>query len=192
MRALPLLPIALLAVLAAVSGWLLWQLRERDAAPVMVGPPRSDYSLEDFQLVALDAAAQESFLARGPRLSRHPQLGTIDIEQPRFSFPQNDAAPGMAPWTSRAERAWVSRDGSELRLSGAVALRGPANDPQAPMLVTERLTVFPRDDRVETDAAVTVTEPGSILRARGLRAELDTRRVELLSEVRIRHEPPRR
>jgi lipopolysaccharide export system protein LptC len=187
-RTVPLLPFAVLLLLAAASGWLLWQLREPPAPPALVGPPRSDYTLEEFELVALDADGRESFLARGPRLARHPFLGTLDIEQPRFVIPDR----GGAPWTSRADRAWVSRDGTELRLLGAVELRGPAADPAAPRLVTERLNVYPREDRVDTEAAVTVTEPGSILRARGLRAELDARRVELLSEVRIRHEAPRR
>jgi lipopolysaccharide export system protein LptC len=187
-RALPLLPILLLGLLAAATGWLLWQLRDRDPAAELVGPPRSDYSLDTFELVALDADGSESFYAYGPRASRHPFLGTIDIEQPRFAFPDREGA----RWTSRADRAWLSRDGNELRMSGTVELRGPPDDPSAPQLDTERLNVFLRENRVETDAAVTVTEPGSILRARGLRAELDTRRVELLSEVRIRHDAPRR
>jgi lipopolysaccharide export system protein LptC len=188
MRVLPLLPILLLALIAAATGWLLWQLRDQAPPTELLGPPRSDYSLDDFELVALDADGREAFFATGPRLARHPQLGTIDIEQPRFAFPDRDGA----VWTSRAERAWLNREGSELRLHDAVELLGPPDDDAPMRLTTERLDVFPRDNRVATEAAVTITEPGSILRARGLRAELDTRRVELLSEVKIRHEPPRR
>lgn len=178
-----------LALIAAATGWLLWQLRERDAPPVLVGPPRSDYSLERFELVALDESGGEAFAAHGPRLSRHPYLGTIDIEQPRFTFPDREGA----LWRSQATRAWVSRDGAELRLLGAVELEGPAEGAAEPIrLRSERLNVYPKENRVDTDLAVTVSEPGSILRARGLRADLDARRVELLSEVKIRHEPPRR
>jgi lipopolysaccharide export system protein LptC len=188
MRQLPLGPILLLALVAAATGWLLWQLREQAPPAELLGPPRSDYSLERFELVALDSDGRESFYATGPRLARHPQLGTIDIEQPRFAFPDSNGE----RWTSRARRAWVSRDGSELRLHDAVELRGPPGQAEPLRLLTDRLDVFPRDNRVATESAVTVTEPGSILRARGLRADLDTRRVELLSEVRIRHEPPRR
>jgi lipopolysaccharide export system protein LptC len=189
MRSLPLVPLLILASVAAATGWLLWLLREADPPAVLVGPPRSDYSVEQFQLVALDAAGAEAFAAHGPRLARHPFLGTIDIEEPRFTFPDQEGA----LWHSRAARAWVSRDGSELRLLGDVELDGPAADAAEPIrLRSERLDVFPRENRVATDTAVTVTEPGSILRARGLRADLDARRVELLSEVKIRHEPPRR
>lgn len=201
------LPAALLVVAAIASGVWLWQLREPEAPAQLVGPPRSDYTLTDFELVALDEDGRESFVARGPRLDRHPYLGTLDIEQPRFVVPDANGV----PWTSRARRAFVSRDGDELQLIGEVELLGPAlgaADARADAaaataargaagagalrLVTERLHVYPRDNRASTHAAVTITEPGSILRARGLRADLDARRVELLSEVRIRHEPPAR
>jgi lipopolysaccharide export system protein LptC len=191
MKQLPVLPILLLALLAAASGWLLWQLREQAPPAELLGPPRSDYSLETFELVALDAEGREAFHATGPRLARHPQLGTIEIEEPRLAFPDRHGE----VWTSRSRRAWLSRDGSELRLHEQVELLGPPGEPgeDEPLrLQSERLDVFPRENRVATEAAVTVTEPGSILRGRGLRADLDTRRVELLSEVRIRHEPPRR
>ena len=178
-------PLAVLALFVLASSWLLWQWRDDDAPPPLVGPPRSDYQLIDFELIALDEAGKESFAAHGPRLERHPQLATIDIEQPRFVFPNAEGE----RWTSRAERAWVNRDGSELRLIDKVLVEGPTVAAEEPIrLRSQRLTVFPKQDRVETDAAVTVTEPGSILRGRGMRADLATHRVELLSEVRIRHE----
>jgi lipopolysaccharide export system protein LptC len=188
-KTLPLLPILLLTLLAIATGALLWQLRDQSRPTELLGPPRADYRLEVFELIALDADGRESFQARGPRLDRHPQLGTIDIEQPRFVIPDQDGA----PWKARSRRAWLSRDGNELQLHGAVVLLGPQESDAAPIrLETERLNVFPRENRVDTDLAVTGTEPGSILRGRGMRADLDARRVELMSEVRIRHEPPDR
>ncbi len=175
-----------LFLLAAVSGWWVWRLHSDAAAPPLVGPPRSDYLLYDFSLVALDVDGRESFAASGPRLTRHPGLGTLDVEQPHFSSPD---ARGEV-WTSRAARAWVSRDGSEVRLLGDAEVLGPPPASGAPIrMSSDRLVLFPRTQRIETDAPVTVTEPGSILRATGMRAEIDARRVELLSQVRIQHEP---
>lgn len=179
----------LLFAAAVLSGVWVWQLRKDDSPPSLVGPPRSDYALHDFSLIALDEAGKESFTASGPRLSRHPHLGTIDIEQPRFSSP--DASGGV--WTSRSTRAWVNREGSEMRLLGDALVEGPVESGVDPLRVrSEALTLFPRDRRIESAVAVTVTEPGSILTATGLRGEMDTRRVELLSDVRIRHEARKR
>jgi lipopolysaccharide export system protein LptC len=181
---------ALLLVAAVATGWLAWQLRRVDEPPPLVGPPRSDYSLREFELIAFDEQGVESFSARGPRLARHHHLGTIEIEQPRFRVPDS-AGDG---WNGRAQRGWISADGNELRLLGDVDLLGPVGEAgEEPMhLVTPALNVFPREDRVATDAAVTVTGPGSILRGRGMRADLQARRVELLAEVKIRYEPASR
>jgi len=177
-----------LALLAAASSIGVWQLRRDEAPPVLLGPPRSDYVLIDFDLLALDLDGKESFWAAGPRLTRHPGLGTLDIEQPRFSSPDKHGA----VWTSRADRAFVNREGTELQLLQAAEVRGPAPAVGAPILLrSEALTLYPREQRLVSDVAVTVTEPGSILSATGLRADLNAQRVELLKDVRIRHEASR-
>ena len=174
-----------LFLLAALSGWWVWRLQADAAPPPLVGPPRSDYLLHDFSLIALDADGRESFAASGPRLTRHPGLGTLDVEQPRFSSP--DANGDV--WNSRAQRAWVSRDGSEVRLLGNAEVIGPAPAAGDPIrMVSDLLVLFPRTRLIETDLPVTVTEPGSILQGSSLRADIDARRVQL-TQVRIQHEP---
>ncbi|HET6604964.1 MAG TPA: LPS export ABC transporter periplasmic protein LptC [Xanthomonadaceae bacterium] len=178
------LPHLLLVVVAAVSGWWLWQLSQRDEPPQLVGPPRSDYSLEDFELVALDSDGVESFSVRGPRLARHPYLGTLDVQSPRFVFPDPDGS----PWQARSDRAWVSAEGDEIRLLRDVRVEGRGKKGGRIELTTSELSVFPRERRAETGQSVTVTAPGSILRGLGLRADFDARRIELLSEVRARYD----
>ena len=170
------LPGLVLFVVAAVTGWMVWQLREDEAPPPLYGPPRSDYMLLDFEMLSLDEQGVESFSAQGPMLSRHPHLGTLDVERPRFLFPDRDGK----PWNARAGRAWVAQDGDELRLTGSVEFDGPRDAQGARIEVrTPDLTVLPEANEVRTDSAVTVTGPGSILRGRGLRADLDERRFKL-------------
>lgn len=175
---------AALALLAIATSVWVWHLH-RDAEPApLVGPPRSDYLLFDFDLVALDEQGRESFSAAGPRLARHPHLGTLEIDQPRFSTP--DAEGGT--WRSRAERAFVDAEGDELRLVGNVVLHGP--DTEAPLRLSgQSLNLYARQRRVASDAPVTITQPGSILTTNGLRGDLDTRSLELLSRIRLQHEP---
>lgn len=173
-------PGALLLVAAATSSLALWWLYRQDEPEPLTGPPRSDYFLSDFDLVALDSGGKESFHVTGPYLSRHPYLGTIEIEQPRFALP--DSREGT--WLARADRAWVDAGGTELRLIGAVALDSPPEGGSGELAFrSERLDVFPRERKVQSDAVVTLTSRDSILRGRGLRADLDTRRFQLLDEV---------
>ena len=170
------LPGVLLALAVAVTGWMVWQLQEDDLPPPLYGPPRSDYVLIDFEMLSLDEQGVEAFSAKGPMLARHPYLGTLDVEQPRFLFPDSEGK----PWNARAGRAWVAEDGNELRLSESVEFDGPRDAQGARIEVrTPDLTVLPEVNEVQTDSAVTVTGPGSILRGRGLRADLDARRFRL-------------
>ena len=48
------LPGLLLLLVAAVTGWFVWQLQLGEEPLPLVGPPRSDYVLVDFELVSLD------------------------------------------------------------------------------------------------------------------------------------------
>ena len=177
-----------LALLALLTGWAVWQLREADAPPSLIGPPRSDYFVEDYELIGFDEAGKEAFWLRGPRLARHPQLGTLELEQPRLGMP---AEPQR--WRGRAERGWVSAEADRVRLIGDVELRSSPQPDQGVMRLTaDSLDLLPEASRAETDSAVTIEGPGSILRGRGLRADLSTRDVELLAEVTGRYEPIRR
>ena len=181
------LPGLVLFVVAAVTGWMVWQLRGEEAPPPLYGPPRSDYLLMDFDLVSLDDNGKESFRVHGPMLARHPHLGTLDVEQPRFLFPD---ASGK-PWNARAGRAFVTARAEELRLSGGVEFDGPQELRGRIELRTPELTVLPKSREVKTDAVVTINGPGSILRGRGLRAELNSRRFQL-AEVTGNYAPASR
>jgi lipopolysaccharide export system protein LptC len=170
------LPATLLALAALASSWLVYRLNRGDQAPVLMGPPRSDYTLQAFSLVALDAQGREAFSVEGPRLARHPHLGTLDIAAPRLRFP--DASGEV--WTTRADSAFVTAEADRVRLSGDVLLEGPpAEGGTPPRLATRQLDLFPADNRIASAVEVTLTGPGSILRGRGLAADLDTRRFEL-------------
>ena len=67
--------------------------------------------------------------------------------------------------------------------------RGPATAGFEPLrLRGDELDLMPKVRTATSEVAVTLTGPGSILRGRGLRADLNARRMELLNEVRGRYE----
>lgn len=184
MRDTSLRRLAWLLPIALVTGWWAWQLQEKEAPPPFVGPPRSDYAVDQFELIAFDETGGESFSLRGPRLARHPQLGSFDVEAPRIRVPDQAGA-----WEGRADRAWISRDGELVKLRDRVDLHGPRTGTTAPpRLRSEELDLMPKVGKAFSEVAVTVTGPGSILRGRGLRADLNARRMELLNDVRGRYD----
>jgi lipopolysaccharide export system protein LptC len=169
---------------AIVSGWSVWTQRNKDAAPTGA-PARSDYVLIDFELTALNAQGKESFTLQAPRLARDPYERTMDIATPLFLIPPGENSRGDA-WEVRARNGWVSADGDEVRLRGAVKADSRGSD--GPVAIrTPELNVFPNAHRATSAAAVTITQPGHILTGRDLEAQLDSGRIRL-KNVQSRYE----
>lgn len=183
------LTLALLAA-AIVSGWSVWTHRPATGGDAR-DTQRSDYLLHDFEVVVLDGEGQESFTLRAPFLERHPGDRTMSLQSPLFVIPPKRGS-GAAPWEVRADTGWVSAEGDELRLRGDVVATTTGSASRPVKMTTEQLNVFPDGKRATSAVAVTVTQPGSILRGFGMEALLDSRRVRLKSNVRVRYVPPHR
>ncbi len=178
----------LLLAAALVSAWAVWHQRGKDTS-LSALPGQPDYVLEDFELVALDEKGVESFTLRAPRLTRDPDARTLAIVTPLFLIPPRSGSQAE-PWEVRSRTGWVSAKGEELRLRGDVtAVNAGAAGPTT--LASDEMNVFPKAKRATSAAQVTVTQPGSILRGRGLEVSLDSRQYTLKSEVRSRYVPRR-
>ena len=176
------LTVALLLA-ALVSGWSVWQHRAQ--APGATGAEgRPDYVLHDFELVALDTDGRESFTLRAPTMIRNPDQRSMEMATPVFLLPDSD----RQYWRVSAREGWVAADGNELRLRGDVRVTSPPQQRKVAMN-TEQLNVYPDRDLATSSAVVTLTQPGSILRGRGLETNLASKHYELKSQVRTRYVP---
>jgi len=182
-----------LLVAAAISGWSVWTHRPSRNATT-TADARSDYLLHDFELVVLDKQGQEAFTLRAPQLERHPGDKTMSLATPVFTIPP---APNSksGSWEVSSKTGWVSAEGDELRLRGDVIATnagsdGGAGTVGAPVkMTTQELNVFPDTKRATSAADVTITQPGSILRGHGMNALLDSKRIQLKSNVKGRYVP---
>lgn len=175
---------ALLLLGAIATGWSLLHGRAQSAA-TGAATGRSDYVLHDFELVALDDQGQESFSLRAPLLQQTPGARTMDLEQPLFLLPDDQGH----YWQVKSRRGWVSENRDRIRLDGNVVGTSPTEENRNIALRTEQLTVYPDRHHASSPTVVTITQPGSILRGRGLEVALDTRRYVFLSQVRSRYVP---
>ena len=180
----------LLLLGALVSGWSVWNQRNKDAAPTVAGL-HSDYVLIDFELTALNPEGRESFTLRAPRLARDPQQKTMEVATPLFLIPPGERT-GSDAWEVRSKDAWVSAEGDEVRLRGDVrgvssGMTGPATT-----MTTKELNIFPDSRRARSTDQVVITRPGSILSGRGLQLDLATKQYSFKSEVHHRYVSPAR
>lgn len=180
--------ILVLLVAAIASGWSAWKQRA-DVPEAVQASDRSDYVLENFELVSLDSGGQESFTLRSPHLQRDPVEGTLSMREPVFLLPEED---GDFYWDLRGNTGWISADSEEMRLQGdVVAISDPGGD-RAMRLETEALNVFPQQRKARSDVAVTITEPGTTMRGTGMEVDLADKRFQLTSKVHTRYVPTRR
>lgn len=169
---------------ATISGWSAW--RQRDTpAPAAAAQQRSDYTLENFELVALDREGKESLTLRAPHLQRNTTDHTLDIESPLFLLPDAEGR----HWQVRALRGRIDAGFDELRLQGEVVGTSPEQAATPTRFSTESLSMVPARDRVSSPDPVAITRPGSILTGRGFEADLKTRHYRILSQVKARYEP---
>ena len=185
MRRRSLVAITLLAV-AVTGGLAVWQLRPA-APPPPVNPARSDYILENFELTALDEAGKESFSVAAPRLERDPNGKSLTLQLPKFSFPDKDGG----RWHATSQSAWVAEKGVEVRLIDQVELVGPHTPTgDRTRFTTARLQIFPKQDLALSQDRVTISRADSILRGTGLRADMRSKHIQLLDDVKGRYAPP--
>jgi lipopolysaccharide export system protein LptC len=181
-----------LAVLALGSQIMVWIFRSHDQGAAFVGPPRSDYTLTNFTIDALDEAGKLSFSVTGPRLAHKQEDGSVYVTTPDYVMLDNSGN----TWKGKSESAWVNKDGTIMKLEGAVDMhRIPTATVTPVQLITSDLTVTtspkeknatdpkPREKRMETAALVTITDPSHTERGVGMKADLGLKTTELLSDV---------
>ncbi|MDE2084854.1 MAG: LPS export ABC transporter periplasmic protein LptC [Xanthomonadaceae bacterium] len=185
-----ILIIAALAALALSTQILVWVFAPREAIPAFIGPPRSDYTLSDFSIDALDAQGRHSFSIAGPRLVRRAEDGSIFVTAPDYTILDD----GRHTWKGTSDSAWVNKNGTLMKLEGKVEMhRLPAPGTAPAQLLTSDLTVTSpgkgqvlssaQGKTMQTQALATITEPGRVVRGIGMQADLGLKTLQLLSAV---------
>jgi lipopolysaccharide export system protein LptC len=183
------LTVAVLVALVLGTEYLVWLNRDRTDEQTFAGPPRSDYTLGDFTLNALNAEGKRTFQVSGPFLARRGDDGSIFVTTPDYLLVDGSGN----PWKGKSDSAWVNSDGTVMKLLGHVEMHRQIVGNTKPVdLVTTDLTTWPKDKKMETAAPATITQPGSILRGIGLRGDLNDKTLELLSDVQSTIEPKKR
>lgn len=187
------LPTAIVVVglLAGLTGLLRWWMAPEPAPDRFVGPPRSGYTLTDFQLSSYGRDGRPAFNVKAPRLERREGDESLYINSPAFDLPSNEA--GVPDWRGESLYGWVDKGGDLLKLQGPVHMHREAfADTAAARLDTEDLTIWPRDDRMETAAAARLVQGALTMSGVGMRANLNDKHLELLDDVHATFPPRRR
>ena len=169
-----------LLIAAAATQLLIWWLKPPPKPNEMVGPPRSSYTLNDFTLDALGEDGAPAFRLVAPYLARRGGDDSLYVNAPIYTIYGADGA----DWHGTSQYAWVSADNSLVKLIGKVDMRRPAvGAVKAAQVHTADATVWTRDKRMASAAPSVIQQTGSILRGVGMKADMNTHSLELLSDV---------
>lgn len=169
-----------LAIAAAATQLLVWWLKPPPKPVAMIGPPRASYELDNFTMRAFGQDGKLSFTMSAPHLARREGNDSLYINAPRYLLSSKNGA----DWHGTSQYAWISADNNIVKLIGKVdMLRPPVGKISEAEIHTADATIWTQDKRMATAAPSVIQEPGSILRGTGMKADFDTRTLELLADV---------
>lgn len=186
-----LLPL-LVAVVAGLSYWLN-SFEQPGAAAVVAYAPDSPQSFMDgIQVRAMSEQGYPRFELQAARMAYYADEKRTEVEQPFLTV----FRPGGQIWTAAAERGTALNGDEQVLLNGRVVVRQPV-DPARPEgaaaleIRTRDLSVFPRQERAQTDQFTTIVRPEGRVQAVGMNVYFPQERLQLLSQVRGVYEGPR-
>jgi lipopolysaccharide export system protein LptC len=178
-------PVLLLGGLAALTYWLNAQVRL--TGPFFDGSGRHDPDVfvEDLRAVNLDQDGRVRQALIAKRALHYPDDDTTAIDAPAITFTD----PGKPRLDVTADRATVTGDREHAYFEGHVkavreAAAGANGKQDGPITVTsEFLHVLPKEDRIVTDRAVTITDPRGTINAIGMELDNKAKIVKFKSRV---------
>ncbi|MGE5169014.1 MAG: LPS export ABC transporter periplasmic protein LptC [Rudaea sp.] len=180
-------PVLLLGGLAALTYWLNAQVQPPTLHRDGSSRHDPDLFLQDFRAVTFDANGRPREALSAQSAEHFPDDDSAELAQPRLSLTE----PGRPTMTISADRGRIAGDREHGEFTGHVRVERDADPtpasggkPSGPVtLTTDRLDVLTKEQRVQTDAPVTVEEPRGIIRGRGLEFDNKAKRVRITSHV---------
>ncbi len=179
------LPLAILAVLAALSFWIerSVQVTASDGQATSSDP---EGIMENFDALRTDATGQPHYRLSAKTLRHYSGSKLTELESPRFV--QLDAKAGDV--SAAARQATVSANGDEVDLRGDVIVERAARPGQSAMtLRTAQLLVFPDRDLLRAPGAIAVQDGTQTLHAGAMEYDARHRVIKLTKRVQARYLP---
>ena len=181
-------PVAIVVVALAAGGsqLLLWWLGPAPQTHAFVGPPRSAYTLIDAKVIEYGVDGKPGLHLQSPRVDRREGDDSLYLNSPTFQMPAKQS--GVPDWQGQSRYGWVNQPGTLLKLQGPVSMHRPAftdasgaAQPEA-SLDSSNITVWPRQNRMETAELVQMAQGDRRMSGVGMRANLNDNHLELLND----------
>lgn len=168
----------ILVLVAALGSFYLLELMNRADEDIQADLKANepDYIIEKFSFVRMSKEGKPSYIIAGDKLTHRPIDDSSEIDKPRVRSLSGETP----PMDILANTARVDEANSRVTLNGQVKIdRAAAPNAQSLHMATEKLVIFPDEDRMETDQPVKMKLGGSTATANSMRANNATRQIHL-------------
>ena len=161
---------------AAGSFWLV-QLVNQSGQEQQLDQFRNepDYIIDRFSMVRMTKEGKPAYIISGDKLTHRPIDDSSEIDKPFI----NSLSGRQPPMTIHADTARVDQGNTRVKLNGNVDVVRPASPTaEAMRLQSSTLTVFPDEERMETDAPVQMKLGNSTSTGTGMKTNNATRQLQ--------------
>lgn len=143
-----------------------------------------DYTMQSFTATAMDARGRPEHELQAVSMI-HFTDDVTELSEPRMTLFRPDGP----PWRVVADEGRIAPGGELVTLRGNVRMSRQTEGEGSMLLLTDFIRIRPDDKYAETEAAVTISDPGTVVKAVGMQAYMAEERLILLSEVRSTYAP---
>lgn len=138
------------------------------------------YFMENMISTNFDVNGKQSYVMQSPRVDHFPEESRSEIYKPTITFNR----PEGPPWLLSAEKATAQHPSQEMLMVGQVRLHRRAEPPYAEVeMTTDSLVLNAQTRQAKSDYPVRFNSTQGYVSGVGLRADLATEQLKLLSNV---------
>ncbi|MBL4828072.1 MAG: LPS export ABC transporter periplasmic protein LptC, partial [Spongiibacteraceae bacterium] len=164
-----------------VLSLFLWSYSETGSPPTLLTEKETKlnptYYLANAKSSQFDENGALKMTIKNDFVEHVPEDNSSLLKQPRIALYRD----GVLDWTIRSDTGVAFQTGYRIDLEQRVII---ASGDNKMVLKTPFLSLYPDEKRIETDKPVTLKSPAGFTRAIGLEANLQTKQVHLLDQVR--------
>lgn len=140
-----------------------------------------DNRIINLDLKQYNAQGQLAHRLKTPLMTHVPNGDVNHFTQPRITIMQEK----QEPWNIQSQEGTSQKGGEKIIFKNQVKLTQKlVNTDAVNYFETEELSYFPKDKMAETSKDIHYVQPGAVVDATGLKAWLNEKRVQLLSNAR--------
>lgn len=183
--------------LAIASGGLFELMDDSPESKKEVLRHDPDYYLKNFSATTMDDSGKPAYKVKAAYLEHYPDTNNMKLQQPVFSFYEHH----QPAWTARADEALMQQKSQIINLSGNVILKQLApltsaksgnKDISTLTLTAKQLTIEAKRNIAHTKSEINLSKGSNTIQATGMRADMNERKIEFLSQTRSHYVLPAR